>query len=418
MNEKELVSIVKSAHDAGEQLKVVGAGHSFSAVALTDGHMVSLDKMNKILDVDGTLVRVQGGIRLYDLNSQLEELGLSLENMGATCQQSLAGVTATGTHGTGRLTGNMAASIEALRLVAANGTVITASKDDSNPDLFNAARVGIGSLGVISEISIRTLPLFNLKLTYHDDMPLDDLLVKLPSLMDQYERLQWYWTPPNDQAATLVTRELTKEPISAGGCWGESSDMLDAPAGDPEAILHSRRGPCVDVSYKAMCGSRSHYAARTLYTEMEMFIPAENVYDAISDFRDFQAKVLPQHNESVGLFTGVRYVAGDDMLLSTASGRDTAVISFIVMGSSKEEAGDPTEFARYAQELERITVEKYGGRPHWGKKNWATRESLQAAYDESAWDKFMALRAELDPKGIFLNDYLIARLPLDGTALV
>lgn len=304
----------------------------------------------------------------------------------------------------------MASQIEALRIVTANGTVVDASKDDANQDLFNAARVGIGSLGVISEMTLRTLPLFRLKLTY-TQMPLDQLLGDLPSLMEQYERLQWYWTPPNDQQATLVTREVTEEAITQGGCWGESLETFAG--GDPEAIVGAGKGPCVDVSYKAMCGSSSQYARRRLYTEMEMFIPAEHVSAAISDFRDFQDQVLDQHNSSVGLFTGVRYVAADDMLLSTAAGRDTAVISFIVMGPSQEEAGDVVEFARYGQELERITTEKYGARPHWGKKNWATIETLRTAYSDEAWGKFLTFRHQMDPKGIFLNDYLKARLPLD-----
>jgi len=372
---------------------------------LTDGHMVKLEKMNKILHVDGTSVRVQGGMHLYDLNAQLETLGLSIENLGATCEQTVAGVTATATHGTGRLLGNMASRIEALRIVTANGSIVEVSKDDANPDLFNAARVGLGSLGVISEMTLRTLPLFKLKLT-NRQMNLDQLLAELPDQMAKYERLQWFWTPYDEQSATLVTREITDEPIT--GCWDAVSK-----SGDPEAVLDATRGPCVDVSYKAMCGSAAHYAARNLYTEMEMFIPTEHISAAIADFRAFQAKVLPQHNSSVELFTGVRYVAGDDMLLSTAAGRDTAVISFIVMGPSKEEAGDPAEFARYAQELERLTQEKYGGRPHWGKKNWATSKELRTAYDEEAWRKFLAIRQQMDPKGIFLNDYLEARLPLD-----
>jgi len=409
-DEMELVELIKSANDAGEKIKVVGAGHSFSAVALTDGHMISLDKMKKILSVNGTHVRVQGGIRLYDLNAQLEQLGLSLENLGATCEQSIAGVTATATHGTGRLTGNMASQIEALRIVTANGTVLEASKDDANKEFFNAARVGIGSLGVISELTLRTLPLFRMKLT-NSQMPLDQLLADLPSLMEKYERLQWFWLPPDEQYATLVTREVTQEPITPGGCWGE--DVPPTQIGDPEAIQGVRSSPCVDVSYKTMCGSPSHYAARNLYTEMEMFIPVEHTANAIADFRKFQAQVLPAHNSSIGLFTGVRYVKGDDMLISTAAGRDTAVISNIVMGPSKQEAGDIVEFARYAMELERLTVEKYGGRPHWGKKNWATRETLRQAYGDDAWKKFLKFRQMMDPKGIFLNDYLLHRLPMD-----
>lgn len=413
-NEQELISVITGARAAGKSLKVVGAGHSFSSIALTSGVMVSLDKMDKILRVDGTLVTVQAGIRLHDINAQLEEHNLSLENLGATCEQSLAGAAATGTHGTGRLTGNMAKRIEALRIVAANGSVIEAS-GTQNKELFDAARVGLGSLGVISELSVRTLPLFRMRLTTIE-MPLDELLKQLPVLMPKYERLQWYWLPPNEQSATLLLREVTEEPISpSGGCWdGElSGHHLTEPAsffGKSSSDLKNVTKTCVDVSYKAMCGSRSHYHARNLYTEMEMFVPVAEIEAAIAEFREFQASVLPQHNSSVSLFTGVRYVAADDMLLSQTSGRETAVISMIVMGPSKEETGDPTEFARYAGELERLCAQKFAGRPHWGKMNWATHSTLVPNYDPESWSRFLTMRAQMDPTGMFLNEYLRVRL--------
>lgn len=417
VDEQELADYVKAAHDAGEPFKVVGSGHSFSSITMTDGHMISLDRMNQFLRMDGDLAVVQAGIKLYDLNAQLEAHGHSLENLGATCEQSLAGATATATHGTGRLTGNIAANIEALRIVAANGTVIEASRQQ-NADLLRAARVGLGALGVVSEITIRTLPLFKLKLT-NRIMPLDKLLKELPESMEQYERLQWFWNPPDEESATLVTREVTDDEITPGGCWhGEEYFLGETPRLFGQPVPLSAQEPCVDVSYKAMCGSKAHYARRNLYTEMEMFVPAENVVDAINDFRAFQAKVLPQHNSSVSLFTGVRYVAADDSLLSTAAERATAVISFIVMGDSKTETGDSVEFARYAQELERLCHEKYDGRPHWGKMNWATIDSVRPHYDAQSWETFLALRAEMDPKGIFLNDYLRERLGLAMTTAI
>eukprot|EP00928_Gymnodinium_smaydae_P046542 TRINITY_DN31009_c0_g1_i1.p1 TRINITY_DN31009_c0_g1~~TRINITY_DN31009_c0_g1_i1.p1 ORF type:complete len:477 (+),score=59.98 TRINITY_DN31009_c0_g1_i1:43-1431(+) len=412
-HEAELVSAVQAANDAGEQVKVVGAGHSFSAIALTNGRMISLDRMKRVLHQEGTLVRVQAGIRLYELNAELERRGLSLENLGATCEQSLAGATATGTHGTGRLLGNLASRIESVRLVIANGSVVEASRK-RHKDIFDAARVGLGSLGIVSELVIRALPLYRLRLT-NTIMPLGRLLQGLPAAMEKYERLQWFWLPPDEERATLVAREVVDEPITPGGCWEGNlrNYHLAQPArmfGLPEANATT----CVDVSYKALCDSAAHYKARKLYTEMEMFVPAEDVIAAINQFRAFQARVLPEHNASVSLFTGVRYVAADDILLSTARGRATAVISFIVMGPSTEEAGDPTEFARYAQELERLAVRDFQGRPHWGKMNWATHENIRAGYGEANVQKFNELRASLDPRGIFLNDYLRSRLGLNN----
>lgn len=375
--EEELAKLVQIANSKGEKIKVVGAGHSFSSIALTSGHMVSLDKLNKIVNVNGTEVVVQAGIRLYDLNSQLEKHGLSMENLGATCEQSLSGATATGTHGTGRLIGSLSTQILSFRMIKADGSIITANEKKNIP-IFQAGRVGLGGLGIITEMTIRTLPLFKMKLT-NTAIALSDLFEQLPSLMKEHERLQWYWLPYDVDHATYVIREITDEPITPGGCWnrhthlGEPTQFYDkfGATQNKKSIESSASTSCVDVSYKTLCGSREHYRSRSLYTEMEMFIPSDQVVDAITEFRKFQDSVRPEHNSSVPLFTGVRYVAADDIVLSPqggkGGGRNNAVISMIVMGN-KHVTGDPVEFARYAKHLEDLCQEKYEGRPHWGKK--------------------------------------------------
>ena len=425
-DEAALVAAVRAAANANATLKVVGAGHSFSAIALADegGHMISLDAMSSLVSVDEAAmeVTVEAGMRLHDLNAALDARGLALANLGATCEQSVAGATATGTHGTGRLLGSTATFITAVRLVAANGSVVVASRAES-PKLFAAARLGLGALGVLSQLTLAVEPQFYLRLN-NTIMPLDNLLAALPALNAQYERLQWYWAPPDEENATLVTRERVAGPPSggSGGCWDDAA--LGA-HGDPPSFFRGAEHPrataaathtsCTDVSYKALCGSPAHYAARNLYTEMEMFVPSEDVGAAIADFRAYQAAVLPLHDAATPLFTGVRYVAADeDVLLSPqAGGRDNAVISFIVTGDSGEATGDFGEFERYARYLENMTTTKFAGRPHWGKMHWATATTLRPSYDtDGGWSAFLTQRAALDPRGVFLNDYLVSHFGL------
>jgi L-gulonolactone oxidase len=192
--EEEIVTLVKSAGASKASIKVVGGGHSFSGIALTDGHMISLDKYRSLVSVNGTSVTVQAGIRLHDLNTLLEGLGLGLENIGACAQQSLAGAVATGTHGTGN-TGSMSAQIIGMRIVTGTGEIMTATADQ-HADVFAAARVGLGALGVVSTITLRTMPLYHLEHT-QTSWDLDGphgLLEQLPALLKQYERLQWFWS--------------------------------------------------------------------------------------------------------------------------------------------------------------------------------------------------------------------------------
>jgi len=399
-SEEGVAKFVADCNAHGEPVKVVGAGHSFSSIALVQdgGHMLSLDLLRDIIHVDRHVggsnfshVTVGAGIRLYELNTELEKLGLALQNLGATAEQSLAGATATGTHGTGD-TGSLSAAIVGARLIVANGTVIDI--DASSPDLLAAVRVNLGALGIVTRLTLQVVDIWRMRL---DMIPydLDTLMHDLPHLLAENPRLQWFWTPytPN---ATLVLRTPTDAPIT--GCWDQALDL--------ETGL-SAGTSCVDVSYKTMTGSRDHYFTRSLYTEMEMFVPSEELPHAISDFRSFQASVVKKHSPGVKLFTGVRYVEADDSWMSPQYKRSNAVISMIVTGDLTK-TGAPDEFSMYGHGLEEIAVGKYDGRPHWGKMNYATAEDISRSYPK--FDDFTELRSRLDPQGIFLNAYLVDRL--------
>ena len=420
-SEGEVVDIVKAAKSELRPLKVVGAGHSFSSIALScderDGDLMSLDKLSSIVGRDGNDVTVQAGIRLYELNSQLEAMNLSLENLGATCEQSLAGATQTGTHGTGINIGSMSTQIVGLRLVDGNGDIIVANATH-NGELFEAARVGLGAFGIITEITLRAEPLFKLSLQQLV-VPLAYIFENLSELVAKYERFQWYWLPYDEKHAVMILRERTDAPIT--GCWDA---FLGSFLGEPRqffvddgrvgvtmnAPLQNRS--CVDVSYKALCGSRQHYASRNLYTEMEMFVPVEISSAAVKAFRSgAESRLRRFHNASVPLFTGVRYVRGDDITLSPQAGnRTNAVISMILMGTSKTQTAPLSQTTMFDKALEDLTSGQFSGRPHWGKRNWATAADIRNAYGDAAVADFVRLSKLHDPHGLFRNAYLVDRL--------
>jgi L-gulonolactone oxidase len=147
---------------------------------------------------------------------------------------------------------------------------------------------------------------------------------------------------------------------------------------------------------------------------MEMFVPVEKVGDVITEFRAYQDRVRPQHDASVKIFTGVRYVSKDDIWLSPNFGRDSAVVSFIAMGDSTTATAPKAEFSRYAKYLEVLALSKFEGRPHWGKMNWAGRSELAPQYSKlGQWE---AVRNKLDPYMVFKNDYLAQRTLYPDTA--
>lgn len=413
-SEAELAGTLAQARAARETVKVIGGGLSFSGAQMVqDGHIVSLDRMTKILKVTypptlagGALVEVEPGIRVRDLLEELAKLDKpqTMLNLGATASQSIGGATSTSTHGTGAAIGSLATQIHALRIMDAAGTVHVAS-NDTNPDLFRVARVGVGALGIITSLTLRTYPLWKVR-RYTLHYSFDKLLDDLPQLMADHPRLQWSYAPPN--ATVLIRDDVPWDtPVSPsnGGCWSPTL------GGDEE---------CVDVVYKALTDSWEHYNSRALYTEMEMFIPAKLSADAVREFVQVMDGLKPRHNPNVSLYTMVRYVGADDIALSPMNGRDTAVMSFIVLGD-QERTGSPEEFSMYTHALENMTQKApYHSRPHWGKVNYFTAAELRATYGDANFDAFLKQRNLMDPPlhtadgkapfRLFANDYLRQRL--------
>ena len=366
-SEDEVVYAVQSAAKAGEQLKVVGAGHSFSGIQLTDGNqtspggrVMSLDLLSGITDVryldDGSgdaEVTALAGTRLRDLNSALEARGLAFENLGACAAQSLAGAVATATHGTGRDLGSLSTQLRGLRVLDAAGAAHDIRGDDpATADLFAASQVGLGALGVVMTATVHVVPLFKMRKTTFT-MPLDEFLGQHDAFYANYSRFQWSWVPYSG-TATVMLREVTDDPVT--GCWGDGEDD-DEEAEENEAAATANANvkakaavgasnhytdttECVDVSYKTLVDSNSAYPERTLYTEMEMFVPVEDAVAAVTAFiayqdgvrGEFESMMAAQNDTTTALYSQVRYVKADDIPLSPMRGRDVAVLSMIVEG--------------------------------------------------------------------------------------
>ena len=283
-SEQEIVAHILASPT--RQVKVVGAGHSFSSITLTDegrlSSLLNLDKLTGVIkatrNVDGltTDVVVRAGTRLRDLNEALLDLGLAFPNLGATAAQSLAGAIATGTQGTGKNLGSLSTVVFGVRVVDGRGEVHEAS-GQAEGDLFNYLRLNLGTLGVITEVTIRVPPAYKIRKTSYT-LPLDEMIQRHDDIYAKHERMQWSYVPYAVPAtASVLIREVVPfdTPITNGGCWPDAganpTDFLVAPLGaPPEEMLGNTNSSCVDVSYKALVDSYDQYVARTLYTEMEV----------------------------------------------------------------------------------------------------------------------------------------------------
>jgi L-gulonolactone oxidase len=401
---REVANIVAAAHRAGRHVKVIGAGHSFTAAAATDGVQLTLDRLDHVVEVDRSTGRVTvgAGIRLHRLNEALAAAGLAMPNLGDIDQQSLAGAIATATHGTGLTLGNLATAVVGLEMVTGTGE-ITRCDTDVAPELLRVARVGLGALGVVTAVTLQCVPAFNLHARETVEV-LDDVLDGFADHAAAVDHFELYWMP-GTRRCQAKRNSRTGEPPAPQPRWAYVRDKwLGENVGFGFVCRVGRRFPpltprisrlvssavserdLVDRSDRVFCSPR-----RVHFVEMEYGIPVEHVPDAVHRVRRL-TETLPT---PVLFPIEVRVSAADDIALSTGFGRTSGWIAV------HQYRGMPYE--EYFAGVERI-MDDYAGRPHWGKLHGQRAATLAPRYPQ--WDDFAAVRDQLDPDRTFANPYL------------
>ncbi|AQT74823.1 MULTISPECIES: D-arabinono-1,4-lactone oxidase [Streptomyces] len=400
----ELQEAVRRAAADGLRVKAVGTGHSFTAAAATDGVLVRPQALAGIRSIDraaGT-VTVAAGTALKDLNRALAAEGLSLTNMGDIMEQTVSGAVSTGTHGTGRDSASIAAQIRALDLVAADGELLTCSEKE-NPEVFAAARVGIGALGIVTAITFAVEPLFFLT-AREEPMGFDRVTAEFEEHFAENEHFEFYWFPHTGNCNTKrnnrsqgpaappgpVSAWVEDELLSNGLFQAVNTLGRAAPATIPSIARVASRAlsarTYTDIPYKVFTSPR-----RVRFVEMEYALPREAVVEALRELR----AMVDRSRLRISFPVEVRTAPADDIALSTASGRDTAYIAVHMYKG--------TPYQAYFTAAERIFT-AHGGRPHWGKVHTRDAEYFSRIYPR--FGEFTALRDRLDPDRVFGNDYL------------
>lgn len=401
-SEAEVADAVGRASETGRTVRVAGSGHSFTDIACTDGVQITLGAMGAIADADPStgLVRVQAGITLHDLGRELAALGLALENQGDIDAQTLAGALATGTHGTGARYGNLSTQVAAMRLVTAAGEAI--ELDESDGDALRAARVGLGALGVVTEVVLRCVPAFTLE-RVDEPRPLRDLLDRLDDLAGAADHFEFWAFPYADRvmARTSTRSDRRPPPRDRRADWikehleNEALTLAGRLAGRvPRAVPRLNRA-MMRVVTRDVVVDRSHrvYASRrdVRFTEMEYAVPREQARAAVEGV----LALVARRRLPVAMPIEVRFVAADDAFLSPAHGRATC---YLAVHQHRGHA-----FAPYFDAVEELML-GLGGRPHWGKRHGLDAAQLAARYPQ--WAAFAAVRDRLDPQRRFTNAYL------------
>ncbi|KPI14225.1 FAD-linked oxidoreductase [Actinobacteria bacterium OK074] len=401
---EELSAAVRQAAEDGLKVKAVGTGHSFTAAAATDGVLIRPQLLTGIrnIDRDAMTVTVEAGTPLKRLNAALAREGLSLTNMGDIMEQTVSGATSTGTHGTGRESGSIAAQIKGLELVTADGSLLSCSATE-NPDVFAAARIGIGALGIVTAITFKVEPVFLLT-AREEPMSFDRVTGSFDELWAENEHFEFYWFPHTGNTNTKRNNRSAgpEQPVGQLSSWFEdeflSNGLFQAanwvgravPATVPSIARISSRAlsarTYTDIPYKVFTSPR-----RVRFVEMEYAVPREALVETLRELKT----MVDRSDLRISFPVEVRTCPADDIALSTASGRDSAYVAVHMFRG--------TPYQAYFTAAERIFT-AHEGRPHWGKVHTRDAEYLAKAYPR--FGEFTALRDRLDPERLFQNDYL------------
>ncbi|WP_328544174.1 FAD-binding protein [Streptomyces europaeiscabiei] len=401
---EELAAAVRQAAEDGLRVKAVGTGHSFTAAAATDGVLIRPQLLTGIrkIDREAMTVTVAAGTPLKRLNMALAREGLSLTNMGDIMEQTVSGATSTGTHGTGRDSASIAAQIRGLELVTADGSILTCSATE-NPDVFAAARVGIGALGIVTAITFAVEPIFLLT-AREEPMPFEKVLAEFDELHAENEHFEFYWFPHTGSTNTKRNNRSAgpEKPVPQLNSWFEDEFLSNGvfqvanwvgqavPATIPTIAQISSRAlsarTYTDIPYKVFTSPR-----RVRFVEMEFAVPREALVDTLRELK----AMVDRSKLRVSFPVEVRTAPADDITLSTASGRESAYVAVHMFKG--------TPYRAYFTAAERIFT-AHEGRPHWGKVH--TRDTDYFAKVYPRFGEFTALRDRLDPERRFQNDYL------------
>ena len=401
--ESELQQVVQSAQASGRRVKAVGSGHSFTAIAVSEEVLVDLSDYDEIVAIDkiNQTVTVQSGIQLSKLNQALYENSLAMQNLGDIAYQTIAGAISTSTHGTGAKFTGIANQVVALRIVLADSSIVDCSAN-VNAQLFSCARVGLGALGLISTVTLKVVPAFNLAVI-EEPMRVDDVLQNLDQHIDSNDHFEFFWVPHTGWALTKRNNRnnLLIEPMSKMSHW-YSKTLMENYAFGAVCMLGKARPSLIPKLAKALPSSgrnefsdASHkvFASKRIikFYEMEYAIPREACAEALNRVR----RMVTDSGFFLNFPVEVRFTAPDEIPLSTASNRESAYIAVHIYKGMN--------YVPYFKEVESI-MNSYQGRPHWGKLHFQSAATLASRYPQ--WDVFQAVRNQVDPQRMFSNQYL------------
>jgi len=395
-NVAELQTLIRGSKG---NIRAVGAGHSFSRLVPTDDTLVSIRRIAglKRADKANRTASIYAGTILNEIGPMLAEQDQALINMPDIDQQTLSGAICTATHGTGQSLGSMSSYIKEIELVTATGDIETCS-ESTNPDLFRAAQVSLGALGIITSVTLQNTAPFKLK-RESNWMSFEEGTAQAHQMAKDNRNFEFFYFP---FTGMILTDKLNKtlEAVQEKGELDGNSGIMDLKTARDylswssklrELILGSymktiETTTIIDHSYSIYATERN-----VRFNEMEYHLPAETAMQALAEIR----QAIESQFDEVFFPIECRFIHSEDAWMSPFHGRES--VSIAVHRYFEE------DYQPFFKVIEPI-LQKYEGRPHWGKLNTFSAKQISEAYPR--FNDFKAIRQHYDPNGKFLNTYL------------
>lgn len=380
-SEDELCEMIAAATGRGLNVRAAGSGHSFTPVALTSGLHLTLSRMSGVKSIDREKKRVTAaaGTTINELAKVLKAEGLSMINQGDIDSQALAGAFSTGTHGTGARLPVLADAIVGMKLIQPDGSIMVV--DETTPDMLLASRVSLGTLGVISEMTLQLTDSYNLReRIWREDF--EAAMDMHDELAEKHRHFGFFWCPYEQSRHCYClpdTSATSKSGRTADVCEMKVIDITEDEPFEGEFEKAAYSSDIYPIEYVAN------------FHELEYAVPARHGKDAVRAVRKLMLEDFPDAIYPIEY----RFTAGDEAWMSPFHRQDSVTVSV---------SGEPgKDYWAYLRAVDRI-LRGYGARPHWGKLHFLTGEDVTEIYPRA--NDFRELRRRLDPQGFYLNDHL------------